>query len=84
MPRFILRYRGAGPAREEDLKRIRSMPEARVIDASSPRMMLVEGPEEHLRSAISDMPDWVMSAEQMIPLPDPRPKVLHPPDDTDS
>ena len=83
MPRFVLRYRGKGPAQEADVNRIRAVPEARVLDSSS-RMMLVEAPEEHLRNAVSDMPDWVMSAEQTIPLPDPRPKVLHPPEDTET
>jgi hypothetical protein len=84
MPRFILRFRGNGPAQEADVNRIRALPEARVIDTSSPRMMLVEAPEEHLRNAISDMPGWVMSPEQTIQLPDPRQKVLHPPEDTES
>jgi len=83
MPRFILRYRGRGSAQEADVNRIRALPEARVIDSSS-RMMLVEAQEEHLRNAVSEMPDWVMSAEQTIPLPDPRQKVLHPPDDKET
>jgi hypothetical protein len=49
-----------------------------VVDSSS-RMMLVDVPEHHLRPAIESMPDWIMSPEQTIPLPDPRPKVLNPP-----
>ncbi len=83
MARFILRYRGTGPAPEAHVERIRALPEARVLDASS-RMMLVEAREEDLRNAVSEMPGWVLSAEQTIPLPDPRPKVLHHPDDTES
>jgi len=83
MPRFIVRFRGTGPAQETDLSRIRALPGARVIDSSSPRMMLVEAPEEHLRNAINEMPGWVMSPEQTIQLPDPRQKVLHSPEDTE-
>lgn len=84
MPRFIVRYRGSGPAQEADLSRIRSLPETSVIDGSSPRMMLVEAPEEHLRNAINEMPGWVMAPEQTISLPDPRQKVLHPPEDSET
>lgn len=84
MPRFIVRFRGTGPAQEADVNRIRALPETKVIDASSPRMMLVEAPEERLRDAIEEMPGWVMSPEQTIQLPDPRQKVLHPPEDTET
>jgi hypothetical protein len=64
-----------------DVSRIRALPGATVLDASSPRMMLVEGPEEHLRTALNEMPGWVMTPEQIVTLPDPHPKVLRPPDD---
>jgi hypothetical protein len=83
MPRFILRYANSGPAPDAHVKQIRALPKAKIIDASS-RMMLVDAPEEDLRKAIADMPGWVISAEQTINVPDPRPKVLHPPDDAES
>ena len=83
MPRFILRYVNAGPAPDAHIKQIKSLPEAQVLDASS-RMMLVEAPEKNLRKAVADLPGWVISAEQTVALPDPRPKVLHPPDDSEN
>jgi hypothetical protein len=38
-------------------------------------MVLVEGRESELVAALQAMPDWVMSKEEIIPLPDPRPKL---------
>ena len=73
MDRFILRYRGAGGKPPADVDRIRALPNIRVIDESSSRMLLVEGLEADLHSALQDMPDWVMGKEQIIRLPDPRP-----------
>jgi hypothetical protein len=77
MPRFILRYRGSGPAHPEDVGKIRALPDTTVLDSSSNRMMLVDAPEQHLRAAVRDMPDWVLIPEQTVPLPDTRKKVLH-------
>lgn len=82
MPRFILRYRGSGSMRPEDVERIRALPNGTILDSSSGRMMLVDAPEEHLRAALKEMPDWTMMPEQTVPLPDTREKVLHPPDDS--
>ncbi len=74
MKRYILRYRGEGTRAEKDVELIRSLPETTVID-DSPRMLLVEAPEDVLRKALQSLPDWVMVEEEFIPLPDPRPKV---------
>jgi hypothetical protein len=75
MNRFILRFRGPGSKPAEDLERIHSQKNVNVIDESSPRMLLVEAPESELKTLINSMPGWVMSREQTIPLPDPRPKL---------
>ena len=75
MSRFILRYRGTGPKPDEDVQRIRALPNTIVLD-DSPRMLLVEAPEDELKAALASMREWVMSQERMIPLPDPRPKPL--------
>jgi len=83
MPRFILCYRGPGSVHPDDVGRIRSLPNTSILDASSDRMMLVDAPEEHLRGALQHMPGWLMIPEQTIQLPDPRKKVLHPPDETE-
>lgn len=75
MGRFILRYKGSGPKPDEDVERIRGLAGTRVLDDSS-RMLLVAAPESELQGLINSMPDWVMSPEQTIQLPDPRPKIL--------
>jgi len=81
MPHFILRNRGSGSAPADVLSRLRSLPNTAILDASSDRMLLVDGSEGHLRAALSDMPGWVMTPEQTIPLPDSRQKILQPPAD---
>jgi hypothetical protein len=84
MPRFILRYGGSGSAQPEAVGRIRSLPNTSILDSSSDRMMLVDGPEEHLRAALNNMPGWIMVPEQTVPLPDTRKKILRPPDNDEN
>jgi len=74
MNRFILRYQGEGPKPAEDVNRIRSLQNIKVLDESSPRMLLVEGPGANLKALVESMPEWVLTPQRMIPLPDPRPK----------
>ena len=83
MSHFILRYRGSGSVQPADVGRIRALPNAKILDSSSDRMILIEASEEDLRAALKDMPDWLMIPEQTVPLPDPRKKVLHPPSRTE-
>lgn len=75
--RFILRFRGSGAQSiaQADIARVRALRHATVLDDSSPRMLLVEGSETELKNLLATMPGWIMTREQMIPLPDPRPKV---------
>ena len=75
MGRFILRYKGSGPKPDEDVARISRLPDTTVLEDSS-RMLLVGAPEPELRALIGSMPDWVMSPEQTIKIPEPRPKIL--------
>lgn len=72
MSRFILRYRGTGPKPTVDVERIRALPSVTVLDDSSPRMLLVEAPQTELKALVDSMPGWIMTQEQMIPLPDTR------------
>jgi len=74
MDRFILRFTGNGEPPPEDIRRIRELPQAQVIDSSS-RMLLVEAPSTALSALVRSMPAWTLSAEQFIPVPDPRPKL---------
>ena len=78
MGRYILRYKGQGPKPSEDVERIRALPNTTVLDDTS-RMLLVASAESELQSLIRSMPDWVMSPEQTMKVPDPHPKVLRGP-----
>jgi hypothetical protein len=78
MGRFIVRYTGRGPAPQADLARIRSAPDVTVLDSSAPRMLLVEAPPQAVSQLTEALPGWVWTQEQMVPLPDPRPKVRSP------
>jgi hypothetical protein len=84
MPRYILRFRGNGSSPQDDVERLKADPEIRILDTASSRMLLVEAAEEPLRKAIGGMPDWVMSEEHDIPLPDPRQRLSKPPEDKKS
>ncbi len=75
MKRYILRFRGAGSKPEGDLARICAVPGLKVVDESGGRMMLVEAPEDQLPELKRSLPQWAISEEAMIPLPDPRQKV---------
>ena len=69
-----MRFKGKRPIPDEDIERIRSLPNTTVLDDSSPHMLLVEAPESELKMLFNSMPEWVMSQERIISLPDPRPK----------
>ena len=68
MGRFILRYEGSGPKPDEDVARVRDLRDTTVLD-DSPRMLLVEAPEEVLRAHFDGKTDWVVSREQSYELP---------------
>jgi hypothetical protein len=72
--RFILRFRGTGPAQPEDLERIKAVSGVTVIDESSPHMILVEAPHGALDSVVAGMPGWLVAKQGEIPLPDTRKK----------
>jgi hypothetical protein len=75
MSRFILRYTGRAPEASSGLERIRSTPGLTVVEDASPRMLLVEASDRVLDELVASLPGWVVSREQMVPLPDPRPRV---------
>jgi hypothetical protein len=63
---------GEKPA--EDVRRIRSLPNATIVDDSS-RMLLVEVPGEKITKLIKSLPQWSLSPESFVPVPNPRPKL---------
>ena len=68
--RYILRFCGDGPKPAGDVRRIQSVAGLKVLDNASRRMMLVEAPPEVLGRLVGSLEKWVMSEEQMVPLPD--------------
>ena len=75
MARFILRYQGKGPKPQQNIEQIRSLDNISIIDDSSPRMILVDAPEDELKALVNSMPDWIVSQERTYHLPDPRPRL---------
>ena len=78
--RFVLRYRGEGTKPDGDVARVRDLAGAEVVDASSPRMVLVESEPGPLRDLVDGLDDWVMGADQAYAVPDTRKKVERAPD----
>jgi hypothetical protein len=76
MGRFILRYNGAGEKPAEDVRRIRSVANA-VLDDSA-RMILMEAPDSAIAKLTRQLPQWLVSRESLVTLPDPRPKLRKP------
>jgi len=77
---FVLRYRGDGPKPAADVERIRTLPEATVLDESSARMVRVESDERPLREMVESLDGWVLAPEQVVPVPDTRKRIRHAPD----
>lgn len=77
MPRFILRFTGSGAKPADDLQRIRTQPETKVLDETE-RMILLEASPAKVAKLQSSLKDWSVCAEQSVPLPDPRPKLRGP------
>lgn len=73
--RFVLRFGGAGEKPRADVAKIRATRSLTVID-ESPRMLLVDASEETLDRLMTALPEWTLSPEMSVPLPDPRPKVI--------
>ncbi len=78
MSRFIIRYRGEGERPRDTLDRIRGIKGVSVVEDSG-RMVLVEAPEQPLRSALGSEVDWVISPDVTYEVPDTRKKVQRPP-----
>jgi hypothetical protein len=76
--RFVVRYRGLGERPREAVKRIQSIPGAKILGDAG-KMMLVEAPESELRTAMAAHPDWVVAPESTYDVPDPRKRIEHPP-----
>lgn len=76
--RLILRYRGPGSTPADEIERIRSLPGTEILDSTG-RMLLVESSDDELYSLLDELPDWVMSRERSIEIPDTRYRIGKPP-----
>ena len=77
MDRFILRFSGPGAKPLTDVQRIRSFENVNVLDESS-RMLLVEGLAQDVERLVATLQGWMLSKEQIFPLPDPKQKIRKP------
>ncbi len=73
--KFILRYCGKGGKPADAVARVKAADDVKVVDDSSPRMLLVEGPKAAVEALAGSLADWVMSEERTVKLPNPRPRV---------
>ncbi len=69
--RYVLRYRLEGGKPEADVERVRRLEGVRLIDESSPKMLLVECDDEPGAALAEALPDWVVAPEQTMSLPEP-------------
>jgi len=73
--KFILRYCGKGAKPAGAVARVRACENVKLLDDSSPRMLLVEGPKQAVEALAGTMSHWVVSAERTVKLPNPRPQM---------
>ena len=62
--RFVLYHRGPETPAEHERARIRATPGLRVLDAASPRLMLVESSEAELRRTLRHLDGWSCERER--------------------
>ena len=74
MARFVVRFTGPGAAPKADQDRIRATPGVEIID-ESPRMLLVQADPPVANDLAGQLKNWVVAPEQIIPLPDPHPRL---------
>ena len=77
MSRYILRYKAPGTKPQQDLTRIRETDGVNILD-ESPRMLLVEGDDEKIKSLRNQLSDWLVTPEVQISVPDTRYRIKRP------
>ena len=74
MSKYILRSDETGPYTSNDVaERIDALSSVKVVDQSSPKMLLVDGPDDIVGELADSLPGWTASPEQTVPIPDTRP-----------
>ena len=75
MRRYIARFRGLGPSPSETVQRIKLIDGATILD-ESPRMMLIEAPDDSALRTVLDPSTWLLSEETFYDVPSPQEKVV--------
>ncbi|HZT42394.1 MAG TPA: hypothetical protein VFA07_09390 [Chthonomonadaceae bacterium] len=81
MEKYIARYKKSPQAPPEEMHRVKSFPGIQVHD-ESPRMLLFSADPQTVSTLTETLPDWDVSQQQEYTIPDPRPSILHGPDQT--
>ena len=72
--KYILRSDETGPYTSNDVaQRIDGLASVTVVDHSSPKMLLVDGPDDVVVELADSLPGWTASPEQTLHIPDTRP-----------
>src|SRR5215210_1713288 len=72
--KYILRSDETGPYTSHDVaERIDGLASVTVVDHSSPKMLLVDGPDDVVVELADSLPGWSASPERTVSIPDNRP-----------
>ena len=75
MRRYIARFRGVGPSPSETVEKVKQIDATTILD-ESPRMMLIEAPDDSALRAVLDPSTWLLSEETFYDVPSPQEKVV--------
>lgn len=70
MSRYVLVFSGPGSKPEDDLAVIEALPGLRIIDATSPNVVVVEA-RPTVKKVVNRMRNWMASEETVLPSPSP-------------
>lgn len=70
MSRYVLVFCGRGSKPLTDMAQIQAVPGVRIIDATSPNVVVVEG-HATVKKVVNRMSNWMASEETVIPAPKP-------------
>ena len=73
--KYILRFCGRGAKPAEAVTRVKAADGVKVLDDSSPRMLLVAGARSKVEKLAGSLGEWVVSEERAVKMPDTRPRV---------
>jgi hypothetical protein len=72
MTRYVLMFYGPGSKPAEDVATIKAVPGLRIIDATSPNVVVVES-RPTVKRTVKKLANWMASEETVLPGPRPVP-----------